>query len=271
MKRFITPLARTLGLAVVFIALLLMGPVLVLGSGSTDLSTSWRDASRERTGLAPAPAAHPEALVQVYGARAYNWRGAFAVHTWIATKEAGAKDYTRYEVIGWRLRSGRSVVAIEQGWPDRQWYGSPPELYLEIKGKKAAALIPQIDRAARSYPYAHEYKVWPGPNSNTFTAYVARQVPGLEADLPPHAIGKDYLGPNKAFAVSPSNTGYQFSAFGLLGVILSRSEGLEVNLLGLNFGLDPDNLALRLPGIGKLGFIPDEPEANARSITSQSR
>jgi hypothetical protein len=55
-------------------------------------------------------------------------------------------------------------------------------------------LIKRIDKAAREYPYANEYTVWPGPNSNTFTAWIARAVPELGVDLPATAIGKDYLG-----------------------------------------------------------------------------
>ena len=44
------------------------------------------------------------------------------------------------------------------------------------------------------YPYANTYSLWPGPNSNTFTAWIARAVPELETDLPATAIGKDYIG-----------------------------------------------------------------------------
>jgi hypothetical protein len=39
------------------------------------------------------------------------------------------------------------------------------------------ALIERIDQAARAYPHAGEYAAWPGPNSNTFTAHVARVAP----------------------------------------------------------------------------------------------
>src|SRR5215467_15181845 len=46
----------------------------------------WRTASQEPVGLAPDPATHPEAIVQVYAARVIGWRGAFGVHTWIAVK-----------------------------------------------------------------------------------------------------------------------------------------------------------------------------------------
>jgi hypothetical protein len=36
------------------------------------------------------------------------------------------------------------------------------------------------------------YKAFPGPNSNTFTAYIAKQVPGLDLDLPFSAIDSGY-------------------------------------------------------------------------------
>jgi len=78
-------------------------------------------------------------------------------------------------------------------------------------------------------------------------------VPELGLDLPPTAVGKDYLGPGSFLARSPSGTGYQVSLFGLLGVLIGREEGIEFNLLGLGFGIDPLDLALRLPGLGRVG------------------
>ena len=132
-------------------------------------------------------------------------------------------------------------------------YGQRPELYVDIRGPEASALIPQIEAAVRSYPYPDTYGIWPGPNSNTFTAHVGRLVPDMRLDLPPTAVGKDYLGPWRVWARSPSGTGYQLSARGLAGVMVGLEEGLELNLLGLSFGVDPADLALRFPGIGVLG------------------
>jgi hypothetical protein len=94
--------------------------------------------------------------------------------------------------------------------------------------------------------------MWPGPNSNTFTAWVLRAVPELEADLPPTAIGKDYSG-SRLVSSAPSGRGFQFSLFGLAGVTASGVEGLEVNLLGLTFGINPFDPALKLPLVGRLG------------------
>jgi hypothetical protein len=100
------------------------------------------------------------------------------------------------------------------------------------------------------YPWGHSYRLWPGPNSNTFVAYVARQVPELGLDLPPTAIGKDYLGPTTFVARAPSGSGWQLSLAGLAGVTVAREEGLEINLLGLGFGVDVNDARLRLPGFG---------------------
>jgi hypothetical protein len=35
---------------------------------------------------------------------------------------------------------------------------------------------------------------------------------------------------------------------------IGRIEGLEIHLLGLTIGIDPLGLALKLPGVGRLGL-----------------
>jgi len=224
--------------------------VLVVGRGV--IAQDWRSASHEPVGLAPDPAATPEAVVQVYGARTWGWRGNFGVHTWVAVKPANAGAYTVYEVIGWRLRWSDSVVAIHARAPDARWYGNEPELYADKRGAQAEELIPRIETAARTYPYADSYSAWPGPNSNTFVAWITRAVPELGVDLPPTAIGKDYLG-DSVVGTAPSGRGLQLSIGGVLGLTLSGVEGLEVNLLGLTFGVNPFDPALKLPMLGRLG------------------
>ncbi len=238
----------------ILLALLLAGPGLASMTGCARLSGDWSTASRESAHLAPDPARTPEALVQVYAARAFKWRGAFAVHSWIAVKPAGAASFTVYEVTGWGVRHGGDAISIEEDAPDRYWYGARPELLAELRGPKATSAIAKISAAVAAYPYPHSYTTWPGPNSNTFVAHVLRQVPELRADLPPTAIGKDYLPNNAVVAATPSGTGGQVSLFGLAGIAIGIEEGIEVNVLGLGFGIDPGELALRLPGLGKLGF-----------------
>jgi hypothetical protein len=226
--------------------------VLALLAGRTVVAQDWRVASHEPAGLAPDPAATREAVVQVYGARTWGWKGTFGVHTWVAVKPANASAYTVYEVIGWRLRWSDGVVVTRDRAPDARWYGNLPELYADKRGELAEKLIPRIEAAVQSYPYAGEYTLWPGPNSNTFTAWITRAVPELDADLPPTAIGKDYI-PGGIFGSAPSGHGVQLSLGGLLAVTASGIEGLEINFLGLTFGVNPFDPAIRLPLLGRLG------------------
>jgi len=173
--------------------LLIAGLLMLTFLPNCSNSSDWRTASRESAGIAPNPLTTQEAVVHAYGAKAWGWRGWFAVHTWIATKAAGAPEYTVYEVIGWRANRGMPVLRIARDLPDRLWFGEQPELLIEHRGEQADRLIAEIDQAARDYPWKEEYKVFPGPNSNTFTAWVAQQVPELNLRLPFRAIGSGYL------------------------------------------------------------------------------
>ncbi len=147
-------------------------------------------------------------------------------------------------------------MVAQRGPADLLWYGAQPELLLERRGPGVDALIDCIEAAAAVYPYANEYRVWPSPNSNTFTAFVAWRVPELGLDLPPTAIGKDYLPDGQVVDRMPSGTGWQVSVYGLLGIGLAREEGIELNILGLAAGFDFNDRVLRLPGIGWLSMLP---------------
>lgn len=215
---------------------------------------NWWEARRDSTQQAPNPATTPEAVLEIYAARAFKWRGAFGVHTWIAAKPSNAERYTRYEVIGWRHYRGLSALAVHNGVPDGYWFGNRPRKLKSLRGAGVDEIIEKIAAAAERYPYPDSYRVWPGPNSNTFTAFIGREVPELRLDLPPLAIGKDF--PTNGFILdrTPSGSGYQLSLFGLAGILLAKEEGLELNLLGLTFGIDAFTPALKLPGIGRIGW-----------------
>jgi hypothetical protein len=220
--------------------------------------SDWRTADRGSAGIAPTPEEEPRAVVQIYAARAVRWRGYFAVHCWIATKEKNASTYSTYQVIGFRLRWGGSAVVVEHdGVPDGKWFGEEPDLVFDLRGEEAESAIKQIVPLVESYPYPDRYQAWPGPNSNTFVSYIVRNVPELGVELPPHAIGKDWIDDGDLVGWSESGTGVQLSVFGALGATIGLAEGIEINLLGLSFGIDFWRPALKLPLIGRLGFDDD--------------
>lgn len=220
---------------------------------------SWRDAPRHSSGLAPDPAKTPEAVVQIYTARAFSWRGYVATHPWIILKRAGADAFTRYEVVGW---GGGPTLKVDYAVPDGYWFGATPSLMAEYRGAGVERLIDRIESAIASYPYPNQYRTWPGPNSNTFLAHVARSVPEMRLDIPANAIGKDYRGWDSPVAMAPSGTGVQLSLLGVAGLTMGLEEGVEVNVLGLNLGIDFLRPALRVPGLGRVGF-PEDVARNA--------
>lgn len=242
-------LLRWLLSLVALLVMLVMGPIWILASNQVVTEGHWSSLDRSSAGIAPDPKVSTEAVVQVYSARAYNWRGAFGEHIWIATKAEQDDSYRLHQVLSWR----RPTVVSSIDTPDRAWFGNPPSLLADYRGDAAAQLIPQIEAAAADYPQAELYRVWPGPNSNSFIAWVIREVPGFEVALPVTAIGKDYIF-DGVFAEAPSGTGYQFSLGGVVGIMLALEEGIELNLLGLSFGIDVMRPAIKLPGVGRLGM-----------------
>ena len=214
----------------------------------------WQKANRDSAGIAPQPETEKEAIVQVYAARTYNWRGYFAVHPWVSVKKKNEDFYTVYQVMGWQLRRTGSSVSAQKDIPDRYWYGSKPQLLQTLTGKEAEEAIPQIEQAVIDYPYADRYELWPGPNSNTFVTHIIRNVPALTVELPATAIGKDFIGYNDFVAPTASGTGKQFSLLGLLSLSIGLKEGIEIGFLGLSLGIDWYPPALKLPIIGRIGF-----------------
>ncbi len=211
---------------------------------------SWRDADWSSTNSLPPAASSRAARVLFLTGKTGGWKGVFSVHSWIVVKRENARAWTRYDVVGWG-----NPLRIN-GWaPDGKWFGDRPRVLADIQGDAAQALIPTIETAIKDYQYrnAGDYRIWPGPNSNSFVAAVLRALPQLGVALPPNAVGRDfraglYAGP------SDSRTGFELSAFGVIGLKVGWVEGIEVNFLGLVAGIDLRHPALKLPGFGRLGF-----------------
>lgn len=216
-----------------------------------DHPRSFAEADWSSAGILPPAARLPEAVVHVMAGRTGRWKGIFAHHTWIVTKAKGASRYTRYDVVGW----GRPL-RIDGYAADGRWYSDTPVILATLKGADAERAIPRIREAVASYPYSSmgSYGVWPGPNSNTFVAHVARAVPELANGLLPTAIGKDYVRWPRLAGLTPSGTGLQLSLGGWIGVSVAWIEGLELNLFGAVAGIDLRRPALKVPGWGRIGM-----------------
>ena len=217
---------------------------------STDAAQAWNQADWSSAGMLPPARAKPEAMVHVYAARTGRWKGIFAHHSWIIVKEKGANAYTRYDKVAWGL-----PVKTNNWAPDARWYGHRPALVGAVEGPAAEALIPKVRAAVAHYPHKRsgDYSAWPGPNSNSFAAYVLAAIPEAGIALPPTAVGKDWRVDARVFGLTPSGTGIQLSFGGLLGFTIGWIEGVEVNVLGLVAGIDLRRPALKLPGLGRFG------------------
>jgi hypothetical protein len=212
--------------------------------------TSWRNADWSSTRSLPEPGAEPAARVLIMSGRTGGWKGVLSVHSWIVLKPENGRSWRRYDVVGW----GNPVRL--NNWPaDGLWFGNRPQVVLDLRGAEAAAAIPKIEAAIAAYNYANagDYRIWPGPNSNTFVATVLRAIPETETALPANAVGRDFR-PHPYAGPTDSGTGIEASLWGILGIKIGWVEGVEMNILGLVAGLDLRNPGVKLPGYGRIGL-----------------
>ena len=241
-------LYRPMMLALILVFLLplaVRGTVYAMGDGPR----SWRGADWSSARMLPAADADRQARLVVFTGTTGAWKGIFSVHSWVAMKRAGATEWTRYDVVGWGQPVRRNNWA-----PDGRWYGNMPVVLTDLRGADAERIIPKVETAVAAYPFNNygDYRVWPGPNSNTFVAAALRAVPELGVALPPNAIGRDfrdrfYLG------LTDSRTGVELNFWGMFAVKIGWVEGVEISLFGLVAGIDLRHPGIKLPGYGRIG------------------
>lgn len=245
--RIITLRRFLVGLTILFL-LPLAGNAVIHSLG--EQPANWRTADWGSVGMLGEASADRDARLLIFTGRTGRWKGIFSVHSWVVYKPEGATAWSRYDVVGW----GNPVRM--NGWaPDGRWYGDVPRVLVDLKGAAAQATIPKVRSAIEEYRYRNQgdYRMWPGPNSNTFIAAVLRAVPELATTLPPNAVGKDFRDGFYA-GLSDSRTGVELSMYGLIGIKAGWIEGVELNLLGLVAGLDLRHPAVKLPGFGRIGI-----------------
>lgn len=235
----------SLGLGLLFVAPLAASAARFALS---DAPRDWLSADRSSAGLVAPAREAPQAAIRVLSARVVSWRGAFATHSWLLLKEAGAARWTRYDYTGWG-----APILVDGFAPDGKWFGATPEIVFAADGEAAAAAIVKIRAAVAAYPWRKvgDYRMWPGPNSNTFVAAMLEAAPELRARLPATAIGRDY--PHDGRWLKGAGDGVTLRLGGLFGAYVGR-RGVELTLLGATAALDLRRPAVELPGLGRIGM-----------------
>jgi hypothetical protein len=117
--------------------------------------------------------------------------GILAVHYWfVVFDDAGGCH--RWEVWQTPDAGGRSIghVHCDLKAPDAGVGGGPMRIAAEWRGEPALRIRQVLERI-ETYPYCRAYRYWPGPNSNTFAAWVLRQA-GIAQPLGWRAFGERF-------------------------------------------------------------------------------
>ena len=113
------------------------------------------------------------------------------MHYWFVVFEPDGACH-RWEVWQRPNAGGTSIghVHCDLKDPDAGVGGGPMRIAAEWTGAEAVS-IRQVLEAATAYPYCNRYSYWPGPNSNTFAAWVLRQA-GIAHPLSWKALGRHF-------------------------------------------------------------------------------
>lgn len=243
---------RLVRLPLILFVIVFLAPIAVSAAiyFATQRPIDWRNADRSSAGLLPAAEEHKAAVVRIFAARTVRWRGILATHSWIVMKGSGERSYTRYDYMAWG-----EPIRVNGFVADGRWFGRVPMLVYAADGDAAQRLIPRMQAAIDGYAWRNygDYRVWPGPNSNTFVAAVMAAVPEIRATLPPTAIGKDYPWNGRWIDRTPSGTGVRLTLGGYAAITVGWVEGIEINLLGAVAGLDVRRPGIKLPALGRFG------------------
>lgn len=129
--------------------------------------------------------------------------GVLAVHHWFVVSEGGIAQ--RWEVWQRRAAGGTHWDHLHRDLmhPDRGVGGGPMVRLARWEGEAARALTAVL-REPERYPFRERYRYWPGPNSNTYAAWVLREA-GIAASLHWRGLGARYR-PLRTAAPEPRRT-----------------------------------------------------------------
>lgn len=119
--------------------------------------------------------------------------GAIAAHYWFTVLHEGTGRCDRWEVWQSKDAGGTSIGHLHCNLkaPDEGVGGGPATVDAEWRGAEALRIHSILEQTAKAYPHCHAYVPWPGPNSNTFVAWVLKEA-GINFTLHWKALGRAY-------------------------------------------------------------------------------
>jgi hypothetical protein len=134
-------------------------------------------------------------IVRLHHASLPSPLGLIASHYWFTVHDGERCD--RWEIWQRRDAGGVSIGHLHCNLkaPDDGVGGGPARLVAQWEGDAALRLKDTLEKATEDYPFRHRYAPWPGPNSNTFAAWVLHRA-GIDLKLPWRAIGRKYRWPD---------------------------------------------------------------------------
>ncbi len=173
------------------------------------------------------------------------WYTRWAEHLWVDYKHGG--DWQRAE---WNDVDHVLMHPITAGtaFEDLRWEQNVA-VHRSFTGDRARRIAAAIQARAAGYPCATRYRAWPGPNSNSFLAWLAHEV-DMPVSLPHTALGKNFTTWFDA-GLTTRGTGIAVDTLPL-GVEIGLLEGVELRLFGVGFGIQIWPPAIELPFLASL-------------------
>ncbi|MCC9658812.1 DUF3750 domain-containing protein [Rhodopirellula halodulae] len=143
---------------------------------------------------------HPEVIVDLWTARIPGL-GRFAEHHWFVVCRDGSID--RWEVWQSPDKCDTSWCHLHRNLlrPSSGVGNGPGRLVYRWSGDAAARLAARIESTPNNYPWNNYYRIYPGPNSNTYVQWVL----GPLDTLGWRGFGRRYANPTRLAKLRANN------------------------------------------------------------------
>ena len=192
-----------------------------------------------------------------------------AVHCFIDIKMGSDEDWGRIEI----KKPKKGVNAPEKidmvtAQHEHRWKGDCLVKVLKVyRGEKAKRIAKRALELGQNYKIP--YRLFPGPNSNTFINYLVREIPELKVELEHNAFGRNHYPQLIKLQETGSGTGFQIDSFPL-GATLCYREGICLRLIHMELGISLFPPAIKLPFLPRFGYYTeiedDKPDLSGEDL-----